>query len=246
MAEPSAAAQVQRAGGSPMPPIPLGPNIGKLRWFGTLLPVAYVWALPLLSTIGWAHKCPHWPRCWSTGASVSDFIANTHATGAMAAVFFFPSMHLWLNVQHIRHHRCVLPTLVVFQVCFGLFLMCPVSEVPSLHGWAVLVFCTSALVHYGIILRFCAEHRYRQCQVTLCIAIASFALIFLLVVVSRFDRTLIPTHVPFLFYFCEAVGLSSMAVFPVLWYIEQRVPTLQSFGVTVDGRELAAHAYERT
>mmetsp|Transcript_72516 Transcript_72516/g.224152 ORF Transcript_72516/g.224152 Transcript_72516/m.224152 type:complete len:134 (+) Transcript_72516:387-788(+) len=99
--------------------------------------------------------------------------------------------------------------------------MCPVSEVPRAHGFAVLAFCTSALAHYAMALRFCSQHRYRHCQALLCMAISSFAAIFALVLISRFDETLIPNHVPYLFYIFEAFGLSSMAVFPMFWYMEQ-------------------------
>lgn len=196
-------------------------RIGKLRWFGTLLPVLYIWALPILADAGFAHKCRRWPRCKNTGASVSDFIANTHATGAMAAVFFFPAMHLWLNVQAIRDRdTCAMPTLIIFQICFGFFLVCPVSEVPRLHGMAVLAFCTAGVVHNVIALRYCSRHRQCQCQALLCVALLAFAAVFLLVIISRLDPTFIPEKCPMIFYFCEAVGLSSMAVFPMLWYVE--------------------------
>jgi len=188
-----------------------------LRWFGLLVPVVYIWSLPLLRLVGFAHECEDFPSCRSTGTSVSDYISNTQATGAMAACFFFPTMHLWTNIQHVRHHRCVLPTLFIFQVCFGIFLASPVTEVPDIHSVAVSTFCVSALTHYGMVLRYAAYESHRWCKVLLCVAILAFIMVFILTCISSIDKTLLPRHCPYIFYCSEATGLSSMAVFPTLW-----------------------------
>jgi len=192
-------------------------RVGKLGCFGIVAPVVYVWSLPLLGHLGFAHHCKHFPKCKNVGASVSNFISTPMATGAMAACFFFPTMHLWLNVQHVGHIRCILPTLFVFQVCFGVFLSCPVDEVHTLHGIATCFFCVAALTHYSMVLRYTAYDRYRWCKLLLCLAILSFAMVFVLVCISFYDKNLLPERCPYLFYVFEALGLSTMAVFPIVW-----------------------------
>jgi len=58
--------------------LPPDPSTARLlRLVGTFLPVAYIWSLPLLASLGFAHYCENWPKCMRSGASVSDFIANT-------------------------------------------------------------------------------------------------------------------------------------------------------------------------
>eukprot|EP00747_Dinoflagellata_sp_TGD_P215059 gnl/TRDRNA2_/TRDRNA2_87818_c0_seq2.p1 gnl/TRDRNA2_/TRDRNA2_87818_c0~~gnl/TRDRNA2_/TRDRNA2_87818_c0_seq2.p1 ORF type:complete len:280 (+),score=28.00 gnl/TRDRNA2_/TRDRNA2_87818_c0_seq2:56-895(+) len=203
--------------------LPDSSRISFTKVFGTLLPVVYVWSLPLLARIGFASMCPGYPRCQDAhvGASVSRFIANTQATGAMAACFFYPSMHLWINIQYVRHQRGVKHTLAVFQACFGLFLICPVTVVPSLHAAAVCTFCTAALVHYGVVLGHCASSRMYCCMILLSVAIISFSGVFVLVLIAPLDNDGLKRHAPLLFYVFESCGMTTMATFPVLWYRER-------------------------
>jgi len=188
------------------------------RLVGSLLPVVYVWSLPLLGVLGFAHKCPDWPRCGDTGASVSSFIANAHATGAMAGCFFYPALQMWLNAQQVEEgHRCIYPTLIAFQACFGIFLACPITEVPWLHAMAVNLFCMSALTHSVVVLRHCAIERLWHCQALLCVSILGFATVFVLALLSKIWPHLLIDNCPLLFYFAESSGLSAMAFFPFLW-----------------------------
>merc|ERR1711874_106278 len=53
------------------------------------LPAAYLFLLPWLSDFALPQPKP--PVFWS----ISKFISTTQATGAMAAVFFFPLAHMW-------------------------------------------------------------------------------------------------------------------------------------------------------
>jgi len=187
------------------------------RVIGCFLPAIYVWSLPLLASWGFAHTCEGYPRCDTLGASVSNFIANTHATGAMAALFFYPALELWLNAQQARHQLYVYETLAAFQAGFGLFLMSPVTEVERLHCIAVGLFCSAGLAHYRIMLRLCGTPRFRRCQALLAGGGLAFLLVFIMVLVTFIDRTFIEDNVPYLFYICECVGLTSMAIFPVFW-----------------------------
>jgi len=216
-------------------------RVGKLGCFGILAPVVYVWSLPLLGHLGFAYQCRNFPRCQNVGASVSSYISTPMATGAMAACFFFPTMHLWLNVQHVAHIRCILPTLFVFQVCFGMFLSCPVEKVHTLHGIATCTFCLSALIHYCMVLRYTAYDRYRWCQAMLCLAIGSFAMVFVLVCISFYDATVLPQRCPYLFYVCESSGLSTMAVFPIVWTRDRGEAGVQ-LGLAVSSTTISATA----
>jgi len=184
--------------------------------------VVYVWALPALSEHGFANRCEGWPKCDCTGASVSNFISNPHATGAMAGCFFYPCLHMWQNALEVRGAWHVKPTLVMFQACFGLFLTCPVTEVSTLHAMSVASFCVASFMHFGALLRHCSAERHRYCKVLLMVSILSFTGVFCLVLISRRDKQFLPDHCPMLFYTTEAVGLTSQAIFPMLWSQERR------------------------
>lgn len=196
-------------------------RFSRLRAASAILVVVYLWSLPVLAEIGFAHKCPNYPGCDQLGMSVSNFISTPQATGAMGAIFFYPTLQCWLNFQYVRRHRMLHSTLVVFQIFFGIFLMCPVTEVPKYHGVAVGLFCISALVHYGVLMRYCTTARLWHCQVLILIASFCFAMVLALVMISRFNKTVLRSNVPELFYVMESSGLSAMAVFPVVWYREQ-------------------------
>merc|ERR1712135_256599 len=140
------------------------------RLTGTLLPVVYVLSLPKLAKTGFANECKDFPDCYGTGPSVSSFICTPQATGAMAATFFYPSLNMWLNAEYVRSEPFVYPTLVAFQLCFGLFLTLPVESVPDLHAFAVNFFCLFGLCHYASLLRRCARRRLYRCVILLWVA----------------------------------------------------------------------------
>lgn len=210
-------------------------HIGVLRIVGTVIPVVYLWSLPLLAKLGFANTCPGFPKCDHEGVSVSRYIDNTHGTGAMAAVFFFPSLHLWLNAEQVSEGSLVYPTLFLFQLGFGMFLICPISLDPNLHPWAVCLFCVSALVHYGVVLKHCAGSRLKYCRALLCVAIFAFAGVFILTCIASAYPTVLPNNCPWLFYIMEATGLSTMAVFPMLWYREVENNRLEDASVEYPG-----------
>ena len=65
------------------------------RLFVSLFGILYVWLLPLLADIGFAVK---------GATSISGFIANPPATGAMAFISFLPLV-LMLDLHVHRMHR---------------------------------------------------------------------------------------------------------------------------------------------
>lgn len=205
---------------SAVPTITDSGYLGPLRIIGTALPIAYVWSLPFLARLGFAHMCHGWPQCGPTGASLSDFIANAHATGAMAASFFYPALHMWLNAHQVRYHCYVFPTLAAFQACFGLFLVCPINEAPRLHLVSVYLFCISALIHFGVMLKHCSSDRLWHCQVFLGGAILSVAAILVIQLIPMFKPHVLLDRCPLAFFIAECMGLSSMALFPAVWYRE--------------------------
>merc|ERR1719310_738826 len=199
-----------------------------MRLIGTAAPIVYVWSLPLLSNTSFANRCDHWPHCAMTGTSVSDFISTQQATGAMGATFFYPSLYMWLNVHQERNIvykvRGAKESLMCFQCAFGAFLTCPLHTTPVMHSIAVNFLCFFGLLHYGLVLRVCAARRFGRCVFFLGMGIACYVSIFFLAGLSNvMERcsSFLERDAPWLFYVLEATGLSSMAVFPMLWFVER-------------------------
>lgn len=193
-------------------------KMALMRLLGTAAPVVYIWSLPLLRMTGFAHECTNWPDCDGTGPSVSSFICTPQATGAMAATFFYPCLHMWLNAQQTPQCWAYL-TLIGFQFWFGMFLVLPVEYVPDAHAFAVNNFCLCGLLHYGIVSKQCAARRLYRCGSMLALGVVSYMGVFVLVVISSLNKNVL-FSVRWLFFIFEASGLSSMAVFPMLWYAE--------------------------
>merc|ERR1712107_770611 len=130
-----------------------------------------------------------------------------------AAVFFYPSLFMWKNAELVEH-RWIYPTLAMFQVCFGIFLMCPVNEVSGLHFTVVGSFCMSAMAHFRILLRFCHGSRQQLCKSLIRVALCCFLGVFVFAFVGEVWKTFLPKYLPFAFYTCESIGLSSCSLYP--------------------------------
>merc|ERR1719284_2090189 len=77
----------------------LGAVVPSIVFLALLKPI-YLYSLPWLSAEGvlegFAHRCAGYPHCEDAiGMSVASFLSTTQATGAMAAVSFWPLAHLW-------------------------------------------------------------------------------------------------------------------------------------------------------
>ena len=118
----------------------------------SLIGIFYVWCLPFLAKIGFAEKDSN---------SISEFISNPPATGAMACISFIPLSLMWdyqdkvidINYENILDKNILSITLKLFQLFYGLFLICTYNYVPIwLHTTSVILFCFSFILHSIIIL----------------------------------------------------------------------------------------------
>jgi hypothetical protein len=71
-------------------------NLFKIVY--SLTGIAYVWSLPFLAKVGFAEK---------NATSISGFIANAPATGAMAALSFAPITLMW-SYQNYKFNKLFL------------------------------------------------------------------------------------------------------------------------------------------
>ena len=177
------------------------PSIFRLA--ASLLGIAYVWSLPLLADIGFAE---------SGSTSISKFIANPPATGAMASISFIPLTLMWEYQDYIlskdlyfNNKKTWVTSLVLFQFFYGLFLICTDGIAPDwLHTTTVVLFGTSFICHSVVILLY-IESRVIS-KAILCIGILSF--LCLLFVKDMW------------FWVFECVGFSSMLIFtPMEWLL---------------------------
>ena len=173
------------------------------RLAASLIGVVYVWSLPLLADIGFAE---------SGSTSISKFIANPPATGAMSSVSFIPMTLMWEYQDYIlsrdiyfNNKKLWITTLCLFQFFYGLFLTCTDGIAPDwLHTSTVVLFGTSFICHSIIILLY-IESRIIS-KVILGIGILSF--LCLLFAEEMW------------FWTFECIGFSSMLIFtPMEWFL---------------------------
>mmetsp|Transcript_33004 Transcript_33004/g.77128 ORF Transcript_33004/g.77128 Transcript_33004/m.77128 type:complete len:464 (-) Transcript_33004:58-1449(-) len=202
-----------------------------ILWSLGMLPVIYVWSLmPLASWkpgggVTFARHCRLYPDCspFGVGISVSDFICTPQATGAMAAVFFWPMVHMWsMMTRHCGEDNYSLRRLLGFYLCFGSFLSNPVIHRPCLHFVSVLLFSTFAMWHYVVLLGICKPEKLQCCVVLLILGCLAFLGVSAVIALSLFQSLTGGQPVPEkLFYFFEAAGLSVMCIFPWTWQFEE-------------------------
>tara|TARA_Y100000996_G_C22485551_1_gene628069 strand:- start:72 stop:662 length:591 start_codon:yes stop_codon:yes gene_type:complete len=129
------------------------PTVSNYRLYASLLIIPYIWCLPFLSDIGFAEN---------NATSISGFIANAHATGALAALSFNPLILMWeyqmylLSKKIYEKYRNILWTsLTLYQGFYGSFLVCTVNYVPDwLHTTTVVLFSTAFVAHSCIIMYY--------------------------------------------------------------------------------------------
>ena len=132
--------------------------------FSVLLPIAYIWSLPFLSgwqigrkigetnnkltTINFAED-----GCYNgieaecgLGHSISAYISNPQATGAMAFTFSLPIIVMW----KFKPDGISSVPLLLFTLFFGLFLICSVTLNIYSHLFTVLVFCFASIIHFSL------------------------------------------------------------------------------------------------
>ena len=126
-----------------------------------LLPLAYLWSLPLLARAGFCQGPEHWRR--GSQASVSRYINNPWATAAMGGACFFAVMDMWrfggvgikaegyLPSRHPLEFRGGRLALFCLQLSLGAFLVLSDTWHPKLHLVAAGGFCASALAYNAIV-----------------------------------------------------------------------------------------------
>ena len=130
-------------------------KVSKYRIFSSLLIIVYIWCLPLLSRIGFAEK---------NETTISGFIANSHATGALAALSFTPLTLMWeyqryllRKIQYKKYKNKLSVSLSVYQFFYGGFLVCTVNYVPDwLHTTTVVLFSVTFVGH-SCITMYCIQ-----------------------------------------------------------------------------------------
>lgn len=178
------------------------------RLFVSLFGILYVWLLPLLADIGFAVK---------GATSISGFIANPPATGAMAFISFLPLVLMWEYQDYIIsrdkvHYKICKYSLSLFQFFYGVFLTCTLGYAPDwLHTTSVSLFGCFMIIHYLLILMFIEFLRITQ--ILLAIGIISF---FGLIFVDGMW-----------FWAFECISFSCMLSFTVLewFYLKPNNPT---------------------
>jgi len=195
------------------------PRLVVLRLFGAVLPISYVWLLPLLASesIGFANRCPTYPQCVETGVSVSNYICTPSATGMMYACFFYPCLHAWFNVRDLGLWNVEKITVITFQVLFNLFLMFPLIYVRHMHAAVVSLFALFGLAHFCIVESHCVQEMRTTVRVLIVTAMASFFGVFCCGAIATLDKHWLPSHAPHLFYLFEATGLTSIVLLTLLW-----------------------------
>tara|TARA_Y100000991_G_C21968003_1_gene347894 strand:- start:1624 stop:2325 length:702 start_codon:yes stop_codon:yes gene_type:complete len=171
-------------------------KISKHRIITSLFVIPYVWLLPLLSKYGFAE---------SPGYSISEFIANPHATGALAALSFSPLILMWeyqsylLEDKKYDKQKCTLDiSLSSYQFFYGSFLVCTVNYVPFwLHFLTVFLFSFAFVIHSFLIM----YHIKLSIGAKIDLSIGCCAAFFLLFVKG------------ISFWLCECIGFSSMILF---------------------------------
>ena len=177
-------------------------QITPFRAFLSTCGILYVWSLPILAHYGFAV---------ANSTSISKFISNPPATGAMAAVSFMPLTLMWeyqdtvLSVRGTSLTRTLLyASLSTFQFFYGGFLICTETYVPMwLHQTTVTLFGITFVVH-GVLTIFVMSTS-AIVNAVLGVGIMAFASLL-------FAKGI-------WFWVCECIGFSSMLLFtPLLWY----------------------------
>ena len=121
------------------------------RNISSLSVLLYIWLLPVLANIGFAEK---------DATTISGFIANAHATGVLAALYFTPLCLMWeyqsyllTDSKYDKNKLLLYYTLSFYQFFYGSFLVCTVTYVPEwLHTLTVVLFCIASVLHSIMIM----------------------------------------------------------------------------------------------
>lgn len=201
-----------------------------------VIPIAYVLALPPLSRRPYSFAevpCPETKEdeegkplpCYET--TISKYISNAHATGAMAAVFFPAQMLLWYNTLMHQFRTPVVLSLLLFQIGFSAFLACNVTWKPHLHTIFVNIFALAGIVHFVTLLPQAKMlYIHWPLMISMALGAASFAGMILL---STFHKQIqkkrpnIYSRIPSIYWALEVCGLAAMVTYvPLLMLLRDK------------------------
>lgn len=187
-----------------------------------ILPVIYIWSLPLLAMPGvdFAYRCPGYPVCDDGRLGVFVFLGKTASNGAMGAVMFWPLAHIWSS-RRVHASRAgdeqPLQSALLHGglVCFFLILSIPVRVHKKANSICTILYCLCTIAYFALILR--RDIRTWRCrtQAMLFASVACLVCELPLLVLDvcwpgvgmRFTQT-----VPYFNFCLEATGLSLMAL----------------------------------
>ena len=188
-----------------------------------LLPLAYLWSLPLLARAGFCERPGQWR--WGPQASINRYINNPWATAALGGACFFAAMDMWrfggvglkaegfLPSSHPIEFGASRLALFCVQLSLGAMLALSDAWHPALHLVATGCFCASALAHNALVAH--ASHDVFGRAFNANLGIGSIAAALTIGCVVEMSRTVglpwpgspSPDHV---FWVCETLGLSSI------------------------------------
>ena len=180
-----------------------------------LIPVVYIWTLPLLSYIDFSED-----GCYNgieehckLGHSISAYISNSQATGAMAFAFSFPITIMWLY----KPKDISITPLIIFTLFFGLFLICSVTYNINLHLITVFTFCFAAIFHFILFTRSLKMSKHVAKFFWFLIIVSSSCLVLLMVLGSIFMKNIKKDNPPlqntYWVWIFECIGLTSFILF---------------------------------
>ena len=173
---------------------PIKLNLSRIISSGAI--ILYIWSLPYLARIGFAEK---------DETSISGFIANAHATGALASLSFTPLTLMW-EYQDIRvvtvctgkGKEILYYTLVAYQRFYGGFLVCTVNYVPMwLHTLTVVMFCTAFVIHSVMTMHYTKPTKAGQIEL----------------IIGILACACMPFSSGLGFWVCECIGYSMIMLF---------------------------------
>ena len=158
--------------------------------------IVYIWSLPYLSYIGFAEP---------VGNSISEFIANAHATGALASLSFTPLTLMWeyqdfrvINVCSQKGKIILYSTLVAYQFFYAGFLVCTVNYAPIwLHTTTVTLFCIAFVFHSVMTMYYTQPSLFGQLEL----------------IIGILACACMPFAQGLWFWVCECIGYSMIMLF---------------------------------
>jgi len=196
--------------------------------FVSCLPAAYLFLLPWLW--GFALPQPSPPSFWS----VTKFISTTQATGATAAVFFFPLAHMWstrkkyaslFNNQMPRLGRFGQLWQGVCILCFFVYLSCPETmshTAKVINNMASVFFGILFGSYYVVLVVLGAVNRWRTVAYsTLGVSVVGIVFLSIYEILRHWDESLIqPGLAPWVPWLVETITLSLMA--SLTWLLDPK------------------------